>query len=49
MSKKNNDNFNVICELFCHLVKALEEGGYKDISRIVDCLMLIWLNITLIK
>ena len=49
MSKKNNDNFNTICELFCRLAKALEEGGYKDISKIVDGLMVVWLNVILLK
>ena len=49
MSEKNNDNFNAICEHFCCLAKTLDDGGYRDISRIVDGLMIVWLDITLIK
>lgn len=49
MSKKNKENFNSICELFCSLVKALEKGGYKDTASIIDALMYVWLNKELIK
>jgi len=49
MSQKHSDNFNTICDLFCHLGKVLKEAGYKDISEIIDCLMSVWLDTTLIK
>lgn len=51
MSRCDNyvDNFNNICELFCHLTNELEKGGCKDIASIIDDLMFLWLDRTLIK
>lgn len=46
---KNNDSFNAICEQFCCLAKTLDDGGYRDISRVVDGLMVVWLNTALVK
>lgn len=48
-NKENKENFNSICELFCQLVKTLEDGGYKNTASIVDSLMHVWLNLVLFK
>ena len=47
MITSGNENFDATCDLFCKLVKTLEDGGNDDIAEIIDRLMQVWLSKTL--
>ena len=49
MHRDNNNEFNSICELFCHLTKLMEDIGNHDFAEIINHLMSVWLDRTLTK